>query len=325
MKKLFTNALMFLACLISLPAFAQQETQFSQYMFNTLFYNPAYAGIRGQGNFALLHRTQWLGYNGTFDQGGAPNSQVLSFDAPFMQTSGIGIHITNDQIATVRNTELQVSYAYHIPLGNGKLSIGARAGAYNQVNRFNILRARESDDPLVNAAIASSGNMQIKPDVSAGLYYQTPDFYVGVSGTRLLQAEFDYGIAGLKNALSRNVYLTAGYNIPVNDQLVVTPSFLVKSDLNTYSFDVSAIATYDDRFWGGLSYRQGDAGIVMLGMNIKKNEAGYTELRAGYSFDYTLQGRLAKSATSHEFMVAYTIAPPAPIKKPAQRTPRYNH
>lgn len=325
MKKLFTNTLLFLVSLISLPAFAQQETQFSQYMFNTLFYNPAYAGVRGQGNFAFLHRTQWLGYNGTFDQGGAPNSQVLSFDAPFMQTSGIGVHITNDQIATVRNTELQISYAYHIPLGDGKLSVGARAGAYSQTNRFDILRPRDPDDQLVNGAISNSGKMQIKPDVSAGLYYQAPTFYVGVSGTRLLQAEFDYGVTGLKNALARNLYLTAGYNITVNDQLVVTPSFLVKSDLNTYSFDVSAIATYDDRYWAGLSYRQGDAGILMLGANIKKNEAGYTEIRAGYSFDYTLQGRQAKSATSHEFMVAYTIAPPAPIKKPAQRTPRYNH
>src|SRR5688500_9116298 len=103
------SAIIFIAC-IAIPTYAQQDAQFSQYMYNTLFLNPAYAGIEGQTRFQLIHRSQWTAYQPSFGDGTAPITQVLSATTPILRAkSGVGFHVVNDRLGPLTNLEAQVS------------------------------------------------------------------------------------------------------------------------------------------------------------------------------------------------------------------------
>jgi type IX secretion system PorP/SprF family membrane protein len=323
----FTKILAFLLLFCTSGALAQQEAQFSQYMFNNLFLNPAYAGLQGQSNFMLIHRSQWAGYNGSFDDGGAPVTQVLSFTSPlYFINSGIGFHAVNDRLGPVSNVEAHVSYAYHLAVneGKGKLSIGFRGGIYSQTIDFDLYRAenKDLDDLLRNAQGKES---QIRPDIGFGLFYTSTKFYAGISGNRLLQTEFNFGLGNIQNPLSRNMYLTAGYFYELNPTWTISPSVLLKTDFITYSFDISAIATYQERFWGGLTFRQADAAGLLLGINTLQDKEGFNRLKVGYSFDYTIVGQQGKSPTSHEIFLSYALPAASPASRPPQKTPRYHY
>ncbi len=314
----FNAAITFLILCFSLNSFAQQDAQFSQYMFNNLFLNPAYAGVEGQTKFQLIHRSQWTAYQASFDDGTAPITQNFSVSTPILRLkSGVGVHIVNDRLGPLTNLEAQVAYAYHFPIKNGKLSLGARGGVYSQTLNFDMYRAINPDDNILQSGKES----QIRPDMALGVFYRTEKYYTGLSINHIVKSEFDFGSDSLKNPLQNNLSFTAGYDYDLTYQIVLTPSVLVKSDFNTYSFEVSAIATYNDKFWGGLSFRQGDAAIVLVGVSLLKDNS----LRLGYAFDYIIKARPLKRPTSNEIMLSYTLPPPVIRNKPITRTPRFRH
>ena len=319
MNKVFTRIIW--ACLLLFPLAlrAQQDPQFSQYMFNGLFLNPATSGVDGLTRFQLIARSQWTGYQGTFDQSGGLNTQIVSLNTPILRwKSGAGVYIVHDQIGPYINLQTQVSYAYHFPVKNGKLSLGVSGGFYSQAIDFTKYRFLEALDPLNTQNIES----QIRPDLALGIHYRAEKYYLGVGANHLLKPKFNFGLKQpLDNELATNIYATGGYSYDLTYQIVLTPSVLFKTDLNTVSVDVNAIATYNQKFWGGLGYRQGDAAIVLLGFNAMKDNA----LRLGYAFDYTVIAQAAKRPTSHEFMLTYTLPPPVPGKKAVTRTPRFRH
>ncbi|MDN5204020.1 type IX secretion system membrane protein PorP/SprF [Fulvivirgaceae bacterium BMA10] len=318
MRERITLLLIALAFILS-PAQAQQDAQFSQYMFNTLFYNPAYAGVEGVTKLSAIYRSQWSGFTTTFDgSGGAPNTQVVSLNAPILRfRSGAGIHIVNDNLGPLNNLEVQASYAYHLAIKDAKLSFGIRAGIFSQSINGNKYRAVDPDDDL----LIDGKESQIRPDLALGAYYTTENYYVGISVNHVLKAEFDFGVDQLRNALENHVVLTAGYHYDFNNNFILTPSIIVKSEFNTYSFDFSLLGTYNDKFWGGVSFRQSDAAIVMLGYALGKENA----LRLGYSLDYIIAGQDAKQPTSHEIVLSYTLPPVIPGSKKIIRTPRFRH
>ncbi len=316
---------LFFSVCFTLSAWAQQEAQFSQYMFNNIYLNPAFAGLEVQPTFALFYRAQWAGYNASFDDGGAPVTQVFSFNAPLtFANSGVAFHVVNDRLGPVNNLEAQVSYAYHLAVdgGRAKLSLGVRGGIFSQTLDYDLYRFIDENDPLL--IDATGRDNQVRPDIAAGVFYSAPKFYIGASATRLLEAEFSFA-DNISNPLERTMYVTGGYIWEVAPDWTVTPSVLVKSDFNSYSFDLSAIATYREKFWGGLSYRDGDAAIVLLGMNVMEDKQGEVRLRAGYSFDYTVSGVQGKSPTSHELFITYALPRPKVGNRVQQGTPRYNH
>jgi len=311
---------------------AQQDAQFSQYMFNQLFINPAYAGVDGKLSFSLIHRTQWAGLNPTFDNGGSPNTQVLSIGYGNKRfRSGVGLHFVNDMIGPLINREAQLSYAYHVPLGSrndsdAKLSIGVRGGIYSQTIDFDQFRALDPDDRLIQSGILSQTNS----DMAAGIYYHSNTFFGGLSMSHILPQRFDFGQEGSEGVLANNVYLLAGYNFSVGNglrrNLVITPSVLVKAiptNLSGYSFDVGAIATLNDKFFGGISYRQEESASIILGVRLNKDVKKPT-LQIAYGFDYVFIGQDAKSPTSHEISVSYKI-PLFYHEDPKANTPRYNN
>jgi len=320
MKKFFTYLCGFLACHI---AAAQQDAQFSQYMFNQLYLNPATAGINPkQIEFNLIHRTQWFGYEGNFDDGGAPTSQVASVNLPFAKfNSGIGLHFVNDRLGAISNQEVQFSYAYHIKVNRSRLSMGLRAGLYNHAIDQDLLRAVEPDDPLIQNLAGTDG--QFRADFAFGLYF-TPSndkYFIGASVNHFNRSDFNYGTDISYNSLEEHVSLLGGVNVDLSREVVLTPSFLIKSDMNTLSYEGSLLATYNDKFYGGVSMREVEAAILILGVNLMKDN----RLRVGYAFDYTLEARNAKETTSHEIMLSYRLPALQFFEPTIIRTPRYRH
>lgn len=297
---------------------AQQDIQFSQYMYNLTYYNPAYAGIEGVAKVSAFHRNQWLGYSPTTGGGVAPTTQMIVMNAPiFRINSGIGLHVSHDQLGPMSNLEAQVAYAYHLGLGNSKLSFGLRAGAFSQVFDFNQYVVVNPDEPVLREGRES----QIRPDLAMGVFLRAEKYFAGVSFTHLLRSEFDFGSDQLRNALENHMYIVGGYDYEVNYNFVLTPSVLVKTDFATYSFDLSVVGTYNDKIWGGLSFRQSDAIAALFGYSFLDDNA----LRVGYAFDYIVTGQDAKMATSHELMLSYTLPMASGAGKKIIRTPRFRH
>ncbi len=299
------------------PLFGQQSAQFSQYMFNTLYYNPAYAGVEGVTTLTAFHRSQWAGYQPTGDPQGGINSQVISLNAPILKLrSGFGLHVVNDQLGPLTNLEAQVSFAYHLGIGNSKLSLGIRTGAYSQTVDFNQYRWVDPDDPLKKSDRVS----QIRPDFSAGIFYRARQYYAGIGFKHLADVQFDvFGTDTLNNPLVNHVIFTGGYDYELTYKIKLTPTFLVQTDLNTYSFDIGLMATYDDGIWGGLSYRQQEAVIGMIGYSFFKEKS----LKLGYAFDYTVVAQKAKATASHEVMLMYSLPVSSANEKKIIRTPRF--
>jgi len=315
MKK-YCIILIVLAVGLANSSFAQQPAQFSQYMFNTLYYNPAFAGVDGATKFTLISRDQWTGYSGTYESGGAPKTYLLSANTPIlMLKSGAGVHFVYDQLGAQENIEAQVSYAYHLPIMKGKLSIGFRAGMFSNSIDFDKYRFADGSDPLK----ISGKESQVRPDLALGLYYRAEKYFVGASFGHLLKSKFNFAMDSLRNKLQQTAYFTAGYDWEYSGDLTVTPSVLVQSDFNVLSVQLGAIATYKEKYWGGLSYRQSEAVIMMLGMSLFKDNS----LKLGYSFDYVIKAQEAKKPTSHEILLSYTLPTVQPNKKSIIRTPRF--
>ena len=300
------------------PVLGQQDPQFSQYMFNDLYNNPAYSGVMGVTNLSVLFRSQWTGYTGTYDEGGAPTSFIASFNTPiFRIRSGAGFYFVNDKIGPQNNIQFMGSYAYHLGVGNGKLSFGVRAGIFGQSIDFTQYRPVNIDDPL----LLNGKESQYRPDMGVGIYYKAENYYGGVSLNHILKSQFDFGSDSLKNALENNMVINGGYRYELNYDIILTPTLLVKTDFVSYSFDISVLGTYREKFWGGLSYRQSEAIVALLGINLLKDKS----LKLGYSFDYVIQAQKAKQATSHELLLSYNMPAVTGGGKKIIRTPRFRH
>jgi type IX secretion system PorP/SprF family membrane protein len=304
-----------------LPAWgvlAQQDPQFSQYMFNTLYYNPGFAGVDGVMKFTAMHRSQWIGYQPTFGGGGAPTTQIVSMTAPlFKINSGVGFHVVNDRLGPQNNLELQTSYAYHLGVKESKISFGLRAGLYSQTINFNEYRATNPNDPLLNATGKES---QVRPDIAMGVFFRKEKYYAGVSFNHLVKSTFDFGLSQ-RNALQSHLYITGGYFYELNFDVRFQFTGLVKTDFTKTSFDVGGLVYFKDTMWGGLSFRQSEAAILMLGYSILKDKS----MKLGYALDYIIKDQDAKQPTSHEFMLIYELPVNPGSGKKVVRTPRYRH
>ncbi len=300
-------------------AFGQQNAQFSQYMFNTLYYNPAYAGVEGVTTITAFYRSQWAGYQPTSgDPGGGINTQVISLNTPLLRLrSGFGLHVVNDQLGALNNLDIQASFAYHLGIGNSKLSLGIRGGMYSQTTDYDKYRPVDSNDALL---LGSGKISQIRPDFSAGIFYRARQYYLGVGFQHLIDAKFDvFGIDSVSNPLVNHLTFTGGYDYDLAYKLRLTPTVLIQTDLNVYSFDIGVLATYDDTFWGGLSFRQQEAVVGMIGYSFFKEKS----LKLGYAFDYVVVAQIAKAAASHEVMVTYSLPISSANEKKIIRTPRF--
>lgn len=297
---------------------AQQDPLFTHYMFNNMYLTPAYAGVDGVTRLTAVHRSQWLGYQPSFGGGGAPVSQLVSFNTPIYKLrSGFGTYIMNDVAGPVNNLEAQAMYAYHLGIKDNKLSIGVKVGIFSQTINGTYYRYVDGNDPQ----ITEGKDSQIKPDLGFGLFYRSEKYYAGVGFNHLLKSEFDFGADATRAALENHVNLTGGYYYDISFDLTLQFATWVKTDLNETSVDLSALGYYKNTMWGGLSFRQSEAVSVLLGYSFLKDKS----LRLGYSLDYIVKDQDAKQPTSHEFMLSYELPVSPGTGKKIVRTPRYRH
>jgi type IX secretion system PorP/SprF family membrane protein len=295
MKKL---NIAFLLLLLSLqPVLSQQDPLSSQYMFNTLTYNPGIAGTSGMICATALNRQQWIGFKG------APVTTVFNISAPvslFSIKSGVGLLVESDNIGFDKDINLSGSYSYLMELGTGKLGIGLSLGMLNTAltPTWQIPTGDEhtpvSGDPL----IPENKESYVAFDAGLGLFYQAEKYYASLSVTHINQPKIKFTKG--TPYISRHYYLTAGYTLQLpNPSLELIPSFFAFSDGKVVQFTVTSLVRYNKKVWGGVSYRAGDALIGMVGIEL------FNGIRLGYAYDFTISDISKSTSGSQEFMVNY--------------------
>jgi type IX secretion system PorP/SprF family membrane protein len=316
----------------STTALAQQQPQFTHYGLNGMHLNPAYAGIKGQGEVNLIGRYQYLNYSGyPGDANGSPRTGLASVSLPILALrGGVGLAVYYDQTGEQKMTNAALSYSQHVKLGSGQLGIGVQL-TFTHLGKGQYRPAQEGDP---NVPLNSSDQ---KFDAGAGLWYEAPKFYAGLSVNNLARSEYRFANREgntISSYINENhAYFTAGYNIDATDAVVVTPTVLVKAVLpgsfsndskftnsSNYSVEAGARATLNDRFWIGANYRYDESIAGLLGLSFAKDNA----LRFGYAFDFIAFNQDARAFSSHEIMLTYRLPRPALFVRPAVRTPRYS-
>ncbi len=308
-------AILFLGSLTSL---AQQDAQFTQYMYNGMYYNPAFAGKQDGFRFSALHRSQWLNYSTSSGQAGAPVTQLITAQGRLEgKDIGYGITIVNDQIGPTGNLEVNLQGAYHKKINRATLSLGAYVGMFSSSINYDELVVVNPEPGLPTAGKESQMNLNF----GAGLLFDRGDYYIGVSSRHLNQPNFDFGDGSYANQLKNHSYLLLGYRFRPIGQLAIEPSFLLKSvSLNNFSYEVSVIATHQNRISGGFGFRGEESISLILGYSLLKDNS----LKLGYSFDLVFGGLEAKAPTSHELLLRYSLSKVTrEFDRVIQRTPRF--
>ncbi len=308
MKRIYISAMLMF---FSVAGYCQQDILVSQYMFNHLLLNPAYAGSKDYMMATLLYRKQWVDFKG------APTTQVASLHGPVGLTNfGWGALISHDKIGVTDRTDAYLNAAYHLPVGpKMKLSLGLRAGGGYYSYKNSDLIYWDSNDPL----FAGDKTSKFIPNIGAGAYLYTDKFYVGLSvpnvisydTTKVLSLDMSGNV--VPNQV-RHYFATAGVALEVNPDVVIRPSVLVKYVQNApveADFNVNVLLA--QVLWVGGSYRTEDSFVALLELQLTK------KFRLGYSYDFTTTDVKNYSAGSHEIMIGYDFG--YDIMK--VKTPRY--
>ncbi|MDB9910362.1 type IX secretion system membrane protein PorP/SprF [Flavobacteriales bacterium] len=288
MKKI----IILILAVISVTVSAQQDPQFSQNMFNKLANNPGFAGSRGVIATSILHRSQWMGFGD--DGGAAASTQNFSVDAelPFLY-GGVGLNVVNDNIAEFSNLGLQASYAYRTELGVGQIGMGMSVGMYQSGLNGSRLTSAQDNDPAIPKVEVKGSSL----DIGAGIYYNTQDVYIGLSSAHMTEPTIEWS-DGQDFDLVRHYFLIAGYYHELNPLLSLNPSIYLKSDGATSQLDINTNLIYNNKMWGGVSYRLDEGLILLAGMNVNE------DLRFGLAYDVTMINSMSNSI---EIMLGYNF------------------
>ena len=269
---------------------AQQEPMYSQYQFNLLQINPAYAGNRAVNNITTLFRKQWVGIED------APSTCSLSWDQRQKGSNvGYGLQIYHDQLGIEATSGIQAFYSFHIAFRESSLSLGVSGGMLNYRASFSQVTTTVGGDPLFQEDV--NGWL---PTAGVGMIYATNNWYAAISVPALLQTKINSLHSKVATSADKHYFLTGGYIFEVSDVLKLKPSILVKAvNAAPLECDINLNAWIQDVVGLGASYRTGDALIGMFELQISP------ELRLGYAFDYTISNLQHYSKGTHELMLRY--------------------
>ena len=283
--------------------YSQFDAQVSQYMLNHAEFNPAAAGESGMIDAALHYRINWLG----FPQAGSTN--IASINTPIKigdSKHALGLRFIDDKVGWLSNEAYHLQYAYKKPLGEGVLSFGADIGFVtlgftgDSLNNHTIdsqeypYFATDTEVPTVSV-IGSAF------DLGLGLWYSEKNWYTGLSYAHLNQPTLRWGNTSEYKQYSL-LFATGGFTKELADpKYVIKPSVFIKSDFTIWDVNLSARVEYNNKFWGGLSYRYGDAVILLAGLNIGSG------LSLGYSADISTNKLVTSNWGSHEFVLQYSF------------------
>jgi type IX secretion system PorP/SprF family membrane protein len=301
-------------CMAGNSVFAQQEAQYSLYMFNQLLINPAVTGTEDYMDTKVGGRWQWTGIDN------APKNIYATFHTPIKKLKqefddvkptawhGVGGFVTAEVTGPINKYKLYGSYAYHIPLSSKYiLSLGTFLGVQNYyVDKDKLNFGDNQADNALNGNVTA-----YSPDGSLGAWFYSKKLYAGLSVLQI----FDNKIAvtdgtNSQGRLNRHYFFTTGYRIDLDENWMLVPSVLIKGLTPApVQFDINMKVRYQNRIWGGLSYRNKDALVAMIGMTIDN------KIDVGYAYDYSISSLNKYNYGSHEIMVGYRIprkqAPPS--------------
>ena len=272
-----------LLALASFTVTAQQDAQYTQYIYNTVSINPAYAGNRDVFSVVGLHRNQWVGLDG------APRTSTFSIHSPVGYTGkvGLGGSVIQDEIGPSSETYLSADFSYTIPTSaTGKLSFGLKASAQIINIDFNKLNIQEGTDPGFTGSAGIDNDFN--PNIGVGLYYHAERFYAGLSAPNLLETEhFDEDnllqgaqASSLTARERTNFYLIVGHVFDVSDNLKFKPSLLTKVVNGApLQVDLSANFLINEKFTLGAAYRWDAAISAIAGFQISNS------LMIGFAYD----------------------------------------
>lgn len=313
--------------LISLVANAQQDAQYSQYMFNGIYINPAYAGYKEQLNLHSFYRNQWTGITG------APKSMSVAVDAIANDGNvGLALQVATDRLGAESSVSAYGNYAYRLRVGNSessRLSFGVGLGMLQQSLNADRLNARDAGDNL----LAVGNEKVLVPDARAGIFYSNDRYYVGFSADNLI-AQYIINQKNLSiyfQTPKTHFYLTGGMLLPINEDVQIKPSFLLKDDRGgPTSLDVNAFVLFGGKFWIGASYRTAvklyNKSYLQTDLQKTNSVVGMVDffatenIRIGYAYDQTLSRLSGYSGGSHEISVGVVINPKQVLR---MLTPRY--
>jgi len=302
------SVLALLGLLIVLGLNAQQDPLFSQYMFNKLALNPAYAGSHDYFTTDILYRYQWVNIDG------APQTLNFSAHTPLRNSHiGLGLNIYQDVVGPTLSQGVLVTFAYRIIFQESKLAFGIQAGIkyrdifWSQIKPYNL------DDPIVWATVKN----KVVPDANIGLYYYSKKYYIGISSKQLLQNEMSVvNVHGRSEytKLIRHFYGMAGVSFRLSDDILIRPSILAKFVIHAPpQLDLNLSCILANNLLIGTSYRTEKAMSFMVEFNLTEN------LRLGYSYDIWFNELQHYNKGSHEMRLGYDLD----IFQSKMLTPRY--
>jgi|SRR5690554_625330 len=290
--------------LLSNYMFAQQDPQYTQYMYNMNVVNPAYAGSKESLSLTGLYRKQWSGLEG------APETFTLSLHSPVGEKVGLGFSAIKDEIGPVKETNAFADFSYTLDLGASlKLALGVKAGVtFHDVGLMD-LELIHPGDPFFSENIDNN-----YLNVGAGAFLYADNFYVGLSVPNMVKSvHLDEN--GLKyGSQEMHYFATAGYIFDINQNFKLKPSVMVKSTFDApVSFDANINALFFERFEIGGSYRLDDSFSGVVGFQVTPM------MRVGYAYDHVVSDLKALGSASHEVILTFDLY----FAKKVLRSPRF--
>jgi type IX secretion system PorP/SprF family membrane protein len=291
MKKIL--CLLILLFLVNFEISAQQQSQYTQYMYNTMTINPAYTGTRGIPSIFGLYRTQWVGLEG------APQTANFSIDSPISANGqGLGFSVVNDKIGPSQETTVTLNYAYPIQLSaDVSLSLGISAsGNFMQIDNTK-LTLLNPDDPYLTGVISKNS-----PNFGAGIYFHSSKWYAGLSVPMILETKFYDDVKVSVASQKMHFYAMGGYVFDLNDNLKFKPAVMTKMVSGApLAVDLSANFLFNEKFTLGAAYRLDAAISGMAGFQITDG------LNIGYAYDYDTQKIGNYNSGSHEIFLRFDL------------------
>ncbi|MBK7174965.1 MAG: type IX secretion system membrane protein PorP/SprF [Bacteroidales bacterium] len=304
MKKILPLVLM----LITGTLQAQQDPLFSQYMFNKLAVNPAYAGSRDALTVDAIYRYQWVSMSG------GPQTFSASVHAPLVNPHiGLGFNMYNDVIGATVNQGALATFAYRLIFPESKLSFGVQAGVKYSDILWSRINPYDTEDPLYRAEMRNKA----VADANFGIYYYSSRYYLGLSSKQLLQNQMGIVTINGKDQftkLLRHFYGMAGAALPISDEIVFRPSILAKFVQNAPpQIDLNLSLLFAEKIWIGASYRSEKAVSFMTEFNVSR------KMRIGYAYDIWFNELQAYNKGSHEIRLGFDFD----LFRSRMMTPRY--
>ncbi len=292
-RSLIIGIVLLFSVVVPRKASSQQKMQFSQYMFNGIVINPAYAGVDGALSLTAVQREQWTGIKN------APSTQTLSAHSLFKKKKlGVGLTLVNDKVGVHRNQSILTQYAFHLPLTeHATLSFGLQGGIFHLRSDYASLKSADSDF-LINDPVLSKTFF----DAGTGFYFRNRRFHAGISVPEIISKDFAFNDT-LTIQLSRvNLFLFSKYSIPVSEFVVVEPGFLLKQLKGVpLSFDLNMNMIYREVLVTGVSYRKSESIDFLLKMQVSR------QLQLGYSYDHPIGVLSHVARGSHELCVNFVF------------------